>query len=120
MIVSKQRENNLSDIFRDFKRFTNENIMKRIVEINESRKEWLLPSFAEAAKPLKRIHQYKVWQDGNHPVELLTNEMIEQRLTYIHNNPVQAGLVWQPQDWCYSSAADYAGEKGYLKVALLY
>ncbi len=119
MIVSKKSDHSLSEIFRDFKRYTNESIIKCLNEINESRREWLLGAFAETAAPLKRVHHYKIWQDGNHPIELTSNEIIDQRLTYIHNNPVEAGLVWQPESWCYSSAIDYNGEKGYLKVNLI-
>ena len=31
---------------------------------------------------------------------------------YIHNNPVEEGLVFRPEDFVYSSARDYSGEKG--------
>ena len=82
-------------------------------------KEWLLRSFSEAAKPLKQLNQFKVWQDGNHPIEIEGNEMIGRPLRYIHHNPVVAGLVSEAEHWCYSSALDYAGGEGYLKVELL-
>jgi hypothetical protein len=45
--------------------------------------------------------------------------MLDQRLHYIHYNPVEAGIVWLPAHYCYSSATDYAGEKGYLDVELI-
>ena len=38
---------------------------------------------------------------------------------YIHNNPVEAGFVNEPHHWKYSSAADYAGEKGLLEIDYL-
>ncbi len=60
-----------------------------------------------------------MWQDGNHPIELATNKMREERLHYLHHNPVEAGLVWRPEDYCYSSAIDYAGGQGYLEVELI-
>ena len=41
--------------------------------------------------------------------------MFEQRLDYIHNNPVRAGVVWNPEDYLYSSAIDYSGENGLLE-----
>ena len=69
--------------------------------------------------PLTRIAYYKVWQDGNHPVELATNEMRAERLHYLHYNPVEAGFVREPQEYCYSSAIDYAGRKGYLDMDLI-
>ena len=37
------------------------------------------------------------------------NDYARQCFHYIHNNPVKAGLVNNPQDWKYSSASDYAG-----------
>ena len=45
--------------------------------------------------------------------------MIDQRLDYIHNNPVEAGLVSEPEHWKYSSAIDYAGDKGLIDVELI-
>lgn len=45
--------------------------------------------------------------------------MIKQRLDYIHNNPVTAGFVIYPEDYPYSSARDYSGEKGYLDIVLI-
>jgi hypothetical protein len=45
--------------------------------------------------------------------------MIDQRLNYLHNNPVTAGFVHEPQYYAYSSAADYCGMPGLLKVHLL-
>ena len=32
----------------------------------------------------------------------------------MHNNPVEEGVVFRPEDYKYSSAQDYAGEKGLL------
>ena len=62
---------------------------------------------------------HKVWQDGNHPVLLDTNKMIEDRLHYIHHNPVEAEFVDEPEYYWYSSARDYAEQKGLLEISLL-
>ncbi|TCO20561.1 hypothetical protein EV200_1081, partial [Pedobacter psychrotolerans] len=51
------------------------------------------------------------WQQDNHPIELSTNEMIDQRLNYLHENPVTAGLVTEAQYYKYSSAVDYYEER---------
>jgi len=53
--------------------------------------------------------RYQFWQQHNHPIELNTNEIIDQRLNYLHNNPVEAGVVLSPEDYLYSSAVNYAG-----------
>ena len=58
-------------------------------------------------------------QQDNHPEELITNRFIDQKLDYIHNNPVSAGLVDEPEHYRYSSARDYAGGKGLLDITLI-
>ena len=40
--------------------------------------------------------------------------MIQQKIDYIHNNPVEGGIAFRPEDYRYNSASDYAGEKGVL------
>ena len=85
-------------------------MINTIVEINESRKIWLLRKFAFAAKRVKKGKNYKVWHDGFHPIHLSTNEVIDQRLDYIHNNSVKAGIVYSPEDYVYSSAGSYTDE----------
>jgi len=41
-------------------------------------------------------------------------------LDYLHENPVWAGLVWEPADYKYSSAIDYyKQEKGLIEIQLL-
>ncbi|WP_346754249.1 hypothetical protein [Splendidivirga corallicola] len=42
--------------------------------------------------------------------------MMEQRLDYIHNNPVAVGFVNEPENWLWSSANQYAGNEGRLEV----
>ena len=75
MIVSTKQER-LSDIMRDFKKFTSKELIKTIERINESRKDWILELFSEVAEHLKRVSNYKVWQDGNHPELLYSTKFI--------------------------------------------
>jgi hypothetical protein len=79
----------------------------------------VLYRFAFAGRPLKRISNYKFWQDGFHPKECGTYEFLKQKLDYIHNNPVVAEIVDEPWPYRYSSAKDYAGMKEMIKVELL-
>ncbi len=118
MIISSEN-GNLSEIMRDFKRFTARKIIKEMEIINESRREWLLEAFHIAGKDLKRIKAFKVWKDGNHPKCIMTNYFLDQKLTYIHYNPVENEMVDEPEDYIYSSARDYVGRKGLLKIELL-
>jgi len=110
----------LPDILRDFKKFTAKEIIKVIGQIHESRKGWILEMFAEVGDHLKRITNYKVWQDGNHPELLVSASFQKQKLDYLHMNPVVAEIVDEPQHYWYSSARDYhSNQKGLLEVELL-
>ncbi|WP_139281123.1 hypothetical protein [Reichenbachiella agariperforans] len=65
----------------------------------------------------KRNGVFQLWQQQNHSIEMSTNEMIDQRLAYVHDNPVEAGFVYKPEDWVWSSARQYAGEIGELAIS---
>jgi putative transposase len=66
-LIARTTKAPLPDIMRDFKKFTAKEIIKVIHRINESRSAWMLDMFSQVADGLKRIDNYKVWQDGNHP-----------------------------------------------------
>jgi len=68
--------------------------------------------------PHKRDRKYQFWQEGNHPVLIQNEEVMRQKLEYIHNNPVRRGYVDDPTHWRYSSARNYAGQDAMLEVAL--
>ena len=69
---------------------------------------------------LKLLKNYKVWQDGNHPELLFSNEFLQQKLEYVHMNPVVAEFVDEPEYYWYSSARDYyTKQKGLLEIELL-
>ncbi len=112
---------NLSGILRDMKSFTSKAIFKQIQEGSESRCEWLTMVCEYAAGGHARNKDFQVWSHDNHPEELWSNKFIRQKMDYLHNNPVKAGLVAEAHYWLYSSAADYiAGRQvGPIKVALL-
>ena len=109
----------LSDIMRDFKKFTSKKIVKTIMEEPESRREWMLDQFEKACDHLKREQQYKVWQDGYHAELVETNWFIKQKVDYIHNSPVKEKTVSLPEDYYFSSARNYAGLENDLDVVLL-
>jgi REP element-mobilizing transposase RayT len=111
----------LSNILRDFKKFTSKEIIRAIRENpSESRKEWMLNRFEFAGKYNKKIKNFKFWQDGNEAKEIHTNSFFDQKLDYIHNNPVKAEIVARPEDYLYSSAGDYSDEKGLLEVEIIH
>lgn len=113
LIIRVKEGKNLSDILRDYKKFTSKTIMKAIKQnIQESRKEWLLERFTTT-------DGYRFWRADNKPIELWSNRIIEQKINYVHQNPVKEGTVFRAEDYVYSSAIDYAGEKGLLDVIVI-
>lgn len=119
-IVGSSGENKVSDIWRDFKKFTSKEIIESIKnEPGESRSEWMLNRFEYAGKNDNKIKNYKFWQDGNDAQGIYLNDYFEQKLNYIHQNPVKAELVNRAEDYRYSSAIDYAGGSGLLKVEVV-
>jgi len=119
-LVGRAREHfRISDIIRDFKKYTSKTVLKMIQEIPESRREWLLYRFEFAGKFDNRIKKYKFWQETNHAVELDTNKLINQRINYTHDNPVRAMIVGKQEDYLFSSARDYSGENGYVAVTIV-
>ena len=107
----------LSDIIRDFKKFTAKQIIEQITNSNESRKEWLLKKFAFAGAGNSNNKTYQFWQQDYHAIELSYEKMWRQRTDYIHNNPVRAGIVEHPEDYLYSSARFYYNKKCLLELA---
>ncbi len=109
----------LSDILRDFKKFTSKEIIETIKSTNESRRKWMLNRFEFAGKYNSKIKDYKFWQDGNEPKEIHTTHFLMQKLNYVHNNPVVAEIVSNPEDYIYSSASNYCDMPGLLNVELI-
>ncbi len=72
-LVISAKENNPSDILRDFKKFTSRNIIEAIkANPQESRKDWMLPLFEQAGLANSRNKNYQFWQQDNQPKELYT------------------------------------------------
>lgn len=109
----------LSDITRDFKRFTSRAISKEAER--QSAKEFIL-KFQNARKENRAqdVSTYQVWQEGSHPEAIFTEKFARQKMDYIHLNPVRAGMVKTADEWPYSSARAYLfGEKTYPPTDLL-
>ena len=107
-------------ILGDFKRFTSKQLVKAIQENSrESRKENLLRVFKEEAAKSSNVNRFQFWRHDNKPIELWSNKVINEKINYVHQNPVEEGLVFRAQEYKYSSAIDYAGEKGLLDGILV-
>ncbi|MDB5274755.1 MAG: transposase [Chitinophagaceae bacterium] len=118
-LVARAKEGfHLSDILRDLKKYTSSRILK-MIEANqkESRRNWMLWLFKSAGQKNSNNKHYQFWRQDNHPIELLSMEIVYQKINYIHMNPVLEGVVDQPEYYLYSSARDYAGRRGLLELA---
>jgi putative transposase len=107
---------NLSQVIQDFKRHTAKEILAGARQEN---KLWLLKQFEFFKGVHKGVSQHQVWQEGFHPQAITIEDMLRQKLDYIHYNPVRLGLVDRPEDWRYSSARNYFGQDSMLEIDLV-
>jgi len=99
----------LHAIMRDFKRFTSRTIHERLV--TDGRKT-LLTWLADAAESARgRRNEFSLWRPGFEPRAIHSQKVLNQKLDYLHGNPVRKGLVSKPEDWFYSSASFYVGDE---------
>ncbi|MBI4947361.1 MAG: transposase [Bacteroidetes bacterium] len=103
--ITYSENGSLSDVLRDFKSFTAKKVMDAIENNRqESRKEWLIHQFEYYAKISPQKQERQFWKHDNHPFYLYSNKMIQQKVDYIHFNPVESGFVNEPHEWRLSSA----------------
>lgn len=107
-LVASARNGDLSNIVRDLKKFSSRQLVKAIeTGRRESRREWMTRLFKEFGQANARNTDSQFWQQDNHPEELYSASFTFQKINYIHQNPVAAGIVAQPWEYLYSSARDY-------------
>lgn len=107
----------LFSLIKSFKRHTHHEFLNKLGSCQESRRYWLVPKFKFAAKGTNSV--YKIWQEGYHAIELDNELILEQKLDYVHQNPVRAGWVESPEEYLYSSARSYAHKYDSVKVTLI-
>jgi REP element-mobilizing transposase RayT len=116
-IIASSTDYPLNGIIRDFKKFTCKRLIEVVESKEESRREWLIRKFEYAARRVEKGVNHKIWKDGFHPIELISNKMMVQKLEYLHQNPVEEAYVRHAEDWVYSSARFYSGQPD-EKIAL--
>ena len=85
LIISATSTVCLSDIMRDFKKFTSAEIIKSIEQnTQESRKNWMLWIFNKAGENNSRNLNYQFWQQDNHPIECSSPELFKSKINYLH------------------------------------
>ncbi len=97
----------------EFKSFTATSIIKQIEAKGFKR---LLQELSYFKRSHKVDREHQLWQEGSHPQALERDDVIWQKLEYVHYNPVRRGYVEDPVHWRYSSAKDYAGMPGLIDV----
>jgi putative transposase len=116
-LIFKDKNNDPGKLLKEFKVYTSKELQKQIKENpQESRKEWLLWFMQRAGKKNSNIQKSQFWQQHNKPIELWSNKVINQKIKYVHNNPVEAGFVTKPEYWKYSSAANYANMEEVIEI----
>jgi REP element-mobilizing transposase RayT len=96
-----------------FKSYTAKMLVRYFEERNITR---ILEQLAFHKKRHKTDREHQVWEEGSHPQLIQNQEMMRQKLDYIHYNPVKRGYVDDPVHWRYSSARNYAGVPGLIDV----
>ncbi len=102
-LIVSCKTGNLADIIRDFKSYTTSKIKKLL--INDRRQYILRLLNASCYKKVRT--KFQIWQRENYPEVIRSDNFFEQKLKYIHYNPVKKGYVKNPEDWKYSSAKNY-------------
>ncbi len=97
----------------DFKSFT----ARQIIDLlKQQRVDLFLKQLRFFKSRHKHDREFQLWQEGSHPQQIQDDEMMVQKLEYMHINPVVRGYVDEAIHWRYSSARNYAGLPGLLRV----
>jgi REP element-mobilizing transposase RayT len=67
----------------------------------------IIDSQPKAVEKQSRKQKYKIWQEGYHPEAIYSEKWFQQKLNYIHYNPVKKGFVTEAENWKYSSAKNW-------------
>ena len=108
MIIGSKKDK-LEDIVRDMKKHTS-SVLNTAIKNHpqESRKEWIIWIMKRAGKKNGNNQDWQFWRQHNKPLEIKSQEMFDEKLAYIHQNPVQEGFVKKEENWKYSSARNFS------------
>lgn len=101
-LLWRMQENHaLKDVQRDFLKFTAQQIKFQIIDSDALK---LAPYKKEA-----KDRQYQFWQRNSYNKRIYNRTVFEQKLDYIHANPLQQKwkLAKYPEDYFFSSAKYY-------------
>jgi len=105
-----------ADLAREVANFKSFTASKILGLLQNNGRKYLLNQLHLGKQPHKQDRTYQVWQEGSHPEMIISDEMLNQKLEYMHFNQVRRGYVNEPAHWRYSSAANYAGMPGLMSL----
>jgi len=107
------QSDNIQKDIQCFKSYT----ARQIIDLLKKKKiNLILQQLAFYKKEHKLQSDYQFWQEGSHPQVVEVEDVLRQKLEYMHYNPVKRGYIDKPEHWRYSSARDYSGEVGLIEV----
>lgn len=109
------RDEELIQTIQNFKSFTAHQIIDFLKNRNRYR---MLQQLKRGKLRHKNQSHYQIWQEGYHPKQITTPEMMIQKIEYIHDNPVKRGYVDVPEHWRYSSARNYLDKESLIAITL--
>jgi len=104
------------DIAKTIKKFKSYTAKKLLELLQKENIKTILEQLAFYKKAHKKTTTYQIWQEGMQPKLIKNEEMMIQKIEYVHNNPVKRGYVDEARCWRYSSARDYDDKKGLLDI----
>ncbi len=122
-LIVSAKENNVSDVLGNFKKFTSKKLVAAIQNnTSESRKEWMIKLFKETGELNSSPDSYRDGIRIMNPRLFTRLNLQHRKLEYIHNNPVDAGIVEKAGEYIYSSARDYYYGKqcGLIEIEFLF
>ena len=115
LVIATQEKKNISDLLRDFKKYTSTKIRQQLQKDGKSDTIERLRVNANG----KRNQVFKLWMERFDDLVIENDKTLQIKIDYIHNNPVKAGFVDQPEQWEYSSARNYIlGDHSLISVSV--
>jgi len=111
----------IADFEKEFKSFTTKKILEAINTEPLQRRKWMLQRFEEFCKMFGLVKKYNIWQNSSRPlfIDFEKVDVLIEHFDFLHLNPVRDKIVDLPEEYLYSSARDYSGTKGLVKIEVL-
>jgi len=104
------------DIAKTMQKFKSYTAYELLELLQKNNAQTLLQQLSFHKKAHRTESTYQIWEEGFHPKLIQSDSMMKEKIEYIHHNPVKRGYIEEAEHWRYSSAKDYAGIDGILKV----